>query len=97
MRTGIALICFALSIMALLFGVVTEYRQSREEGPVALVPTLPWALEGAILIVLGLFWLPTPIPWWAYVVAFLGSALTFGCVIGTASRGRKTLRKKQDG
>jgi len=90
MRTEIAIACFVISIIALLNGVVMEYRQSRENGPVAIVPTLPWAAEGAIFIVLGLCWLPTPIPWWAYILAFFSSALTFGYLIGSATQGRKT-------
>ena len=89
MRTGIAIACFVLSIFAFVNGVVTEYRQSRASGPVAIEPTLPWAVSGAILIVVGLFWLPTPVAWWAYILAFFSSALTVGYIITRAGRGRK--------
>lgn len=89
MRTAIAIVCFGLSIFAFIYGVVTEYRQSREGGPIARVPTLPWAIEAALLIVLGLYWLPQPIRWWVYLAAFSGSVLIFGFIIN-AARGRKT-------
>jgi len=90
MRTGIAIVSFVLSIIAFLYGVVTEHRQSRAKGPVAIVPTLPWAVAGAVFIVLGLFWLPTKIPWWVCILAFFGSAVTFGYIISSATQGRKT-------
>jgi hypothetical protein len=90
MRTVIAIVCFVLSIIVFLYGVVTEYRQSHATGPIAIVPTLPWAVEGAIFIVMGLFWLPTPIPWWVYLLAFFSSAITFGYLIGSVTQGRKT-------
>jgi hypothetical protein len=89
MRTIIAIACFLFSFMGFLNAVVTEYRQSRDEGPIARVPTLQWAVLGAMLVGLGLYWLPSPIPWWAYAAAFFGTALAYGFCISRAGRVRK--------
>lgn len=88
MPTVIAIACFTLATIALTIGVVTEYRQTRAHGPVATVPTLPWAVAGAMMVVLGLFWLPQSIPWWIYPVAFFGAVFTFGYTICRAAARR---------
>ena len=90
MRTAIAVLCFLFSIAAFLNGLITEYRQSRKGGPIAIVPTLPSAAQGALMIALGLFWLPTPVPWWAYPVAFFGATAVYGFFIHKATYRRKT-------
>ncbi len=86
MPIGIAIACFVLAALAFLNGLVTEYRQSREKGPIAMVPTLPQAVAAAMWVAIGLLWLPVAIPWWAYLLGFFGSALVFGCLINCAGR-----------
>jgi uncharacterized membrane protein len=86
MRTMIAIACFACSFMGFLHAVITEYRQSRDTGPIARVPTLQWAVLGAMLVGLGLYWLPEPVPWWAYAAGFFGTVLVYGACIARAGR-----------
>jgi len=78
MGTAFAIICFVLATLAFAYGVVTEYRQTRATGPIAIVATLPFALQTAILIVLGLYWFPGSRPWWGYPLAFVVSLTTSG-------------------
>ena len=78
MRTAFAITCFVLATLAFAYGVVTEYRQTRATGPIAIAATLPFALAAAIFIVLGLAWFPGSRPWWSYPLAFVVSLTTFG-------------------
>lgn len=88
MSTIVAILCFAASAIALTIGVVTEYRQTRPRKDNAIVPTLPWAVAGAMFFVLGLFWIPRSIPWWIYPVAFIGAVFAFGYLITRAAARR---------
>jgi hypothetical protein len=55
-----ALVVAALSIS---WGVATEFRQSRAVGPVAVIPTYPFAVQGALLFTLGLFLIRVRLEW----------------------------------
>jgi hypothetical protein len=59
-----------VAVLAVTWGVATEFRQSRASGPVGLVPAYPFAVQAAVLVALGLFvsryrigWLP----WWGCI------------------------------
>ena len=78
MRTALAITYFVLAALAFTYGIVTEYRQTRATGPIAIVATLPFALQAAIFIVLGLYLFPGSRPWWSYPLAFVISLTTFG-------------------
>jgi hypothetical protein len=88
MALGIAIACFILAALAFLIGFVTEYRQSRQAGPIAIVPTLPYAPAAALFLLLGLLLLPSSLSWWVYPTAFVGSALAFGYAIMNAAPNR---------
>lgn len=49
-RLVLAGILVFAAVLCVVFGVVTEYRQSREKGPIARVPTLGWALQAAFAV-----------------------------------------------
>jgi hypothetical protein len=84
----IAGVLFAIGMSALIWGVVTEFRQARERGPIARVPTLPFAVQSAILVTAALVCLiPTrTLPWWAYIAAFLAQAAVGAAAILLAAR-----------
>jgi hypothetical protein len=59
-----------VAVLAIAWGVATEFRQSRASGPVALVPTYPFAVQAAVLCALGLFLIRQKggwIPWWGCI------------------------------
>jgi len=66
MLTAFAITCFVVAALEFTYGVVTEYRQTRATDPLSIVATLPFALQAAILIVLGLYLLPGSRSWWSY-------------------------------
>src|SRR5262249_49406136 len=86
MMTAFAIICFIIAAFALTYGVVTAYRQTRATGPIAIVPTLPFAVQAAILVTMGLCLLPGSRPWWSYTLTLLISLATFGYATIRASR-----------
>ena len=86
MMTAFAITCFFVAAFAFTYGVVTAYRQTRATGPIAIVPTLPFAAQAAILVVLGLSLLPGSRPWWSYPLALAVSLTTFGYATFRASR-----------
>jgi len=88
MALCLSIACFLLAVVAFLVGFITEFRQSRASGPVAIVPALPWAVESAIFVLLGLIFLPYRISWWGFPLVFFGSAFGFGWGI-TRANGRR--------
>jgi hypothetical protein len=85
--TAISIACFACAALSFGWGFVTEYRQSRAPGPVAIVPTLPFGVAAAVFVEFGVLWLRLGIPFWVHVLVFLGSAVLFGFAILKASTG----------
>jgi hypothetical protein len=81
MRLFLAIACFLLAAYAFVYGFVTEYRQSRQVGPFAIVPTLPFAVAAALQLVLGLLLLPCEISWWIFPLTFFGAVVVFGFAI----------------
>jgi hypothetical protein len=74
----IAVSFFIFSAVAFLTGFITEYRQSRAKGPIAIVPTVPYPVAASIFVLFGLIILPTPMSCWIYLLAFVASVTVFG-------------------
>jgi hypothetical protein len=91
--TAFAVVLFFVALLALGWGVFTEFRQSRAHGAVARVPTLPFAaVQSALLVALGLVVLRPvrTLPWWAYPAAFFGQgALGVGAILVAGRGGRQ--------
>ena len=87
MATAISIACFVFAALSFGWGFVTEYRQSRTPGPVAIVPTLPFAVAAGVFVEFGVLWLRLAIPFWVHVIVFLGSTVLFGFAILKASAG----------
>ena len=88
MDTVISIACFALAVLSFAWGLVTEYRQGRDQGPVAVVPTLPFAIMASCLVWFGLAWYPQELPMMVYVVAIPGAPVIFILAILKASAKR---------
>lgn len=86
MALALALFSFVFGAFALGYGFITEWKQSRETGPVAVVATLPFAVAAALLVSLGIF--PFGMPWWSGLLAFPVLTILFGKLILLAD-GRK--------
>ncbi len=82
---------FAVALAALAWGMVTEHRQRRETGPVAMVPTLPFAWQAAMIVTIGLVLLRRDAPWAAlpwgmYLVVLVGAATAGSALVLLAGR-----------
>src|SRR5687768_15331847 len=86
MAIALATINFALALVAASNGIVTEYRQTRTDGPVAIVGTMPWAVAASIFSLLGLLSLPFSLNWWWYPIVFVAVLLVSGWSIMRASK-----------
>ena len=90
MLGGIGLGVLVVGALGLASGIVTEFRQQRASGPVALVATYPFAIQAALVFIVGLLavhgrlW--KALPWWGCVGvgAFVG--LAGGAAISLAGR-----------
>jgi hypothetical protein len=85
--TAISIACFVFAALSFGWGFVTEYRQSRAEGPVAIVATLPFAAAAGVFVTFGVLWLRLDVPFWVHVIVFLVSMALFGFGILKASAG----------
>ena len=83
--TTVSIVCFIFAAISFIWGLVTEYRQSRAEGPIAIVPTLPFAVAAGIFVTFGLAWLHLDIPFWIHFIVFFGSSALFIFAIVNAS------------
>lgn len=97
--TAVACALFAVAVLALAWGVVTEFRQRRDRGPIAQVATLPFAWQSALLFTLALALLRAAhpsarIPWAMYPVVFLGTALAASALVLLA--GRRPRRRRTE-
>jgi hypothetical protein len=86
--TAISIVCFVVAALGFGWGFVTEYRQSRAAGPVAIVPTLPFAVAAGLFVEFGVLWLRLGIPFWVHVIVLLGSTGLFVFAILKVSAGR---------
>jgi hypothetical protein len=90
MLVGIGLGVLVVGVLGLAWGIITEFRQQRASGPVALVATYPFAIQAALVVIVGLLALRgrlwNTLPWWGCVGvgAFVG--LAGGAVISLAGR-----------
>jgi hypothetical protein len=84
--TVLGLVQLAGAVLSLAWGVTTEYRQTRESGPVAIVATLPFGVAAALLATMGTAaLLGRALATWIYLVEFAGLALGGGALITMAS------------
>jgi hypothetical protein len=81
MDIALATICFVFAIVTTFYAVVTEYRQTRANGPVAMVGTMQWSPAAAVFSLLGLDALPISLPGWCYPAIFLAVLLLSGWAI----------------
>lgn len=85
------------AVLCVVFGVVTEYRQSREKGPIARVPTLGWALQAAFAVGVALLIWPVMLEWWLYPLLFLGTLFGAGALIRLASARESCVTLREGG
>jgi hypothetical protein len=92
MLTIFAIVAFIIAAWAFLHGFITEWRQSRTNGPIAIVATLPFAVESAMLVVLGLSISPWIFPLWVYPLVFVALLVLFCSLILLAGVRRREAR-----
>jgi len=86
MANAFAIVCFLFAAAAALTGVVTEYRQTRAEGPVAVVGTMQWAPAAAIFSLFGL--VAVRPDWWWYPLVFVTVLVVTGYAIMQSGKRR---------
>jgi NADH:ubiquinone oxidoreductase subunit 4 (subunit M) len=74
------------AVLTFSSGLITEYRQSRNKGPVAIVATLPMVVASSLFISFSVFGLPLDIPFWGYPIVFIGSCFILGFSISKAKK-----------
>jgi hypothetical protein len=79
MLTLLGALALTIAVIAFVHAAYTEWRQTRDTGPVAIVPTLPMGIAAPILGTLGLVFLGRQndwarLPWWGYLAMWLVSA-----------------------
>ena len=84
----LASVCFVAATCVALAAVVTEYRQTRAKGPLAIVGTMQGAPTAALFSLLGLLTLPTSLGWWWYPIVPSGVLLVGGWAILRAGKRR---------
>ncbi len=88
MAITLATICFVVAMFAVFVGILTEYRQTRAEGPVAIIGTMQWSPAAALFTLLGLLALPISLDWWWYPIVFLTVLVVSGWTIMRAGKRR---------
>jgi hypothetical protein len=90
MLTSIGAVVIVIAVAEAAWGVVLEFRQSRETGPVAFVPTLPFGIQAAMLFTAALFLVrrsaSKPVPPWACLLAGVLFAVIAIALITAAGR-----------
>ncbi len=67
-------------------GLWTEFKQSRDDGPIAIVATMPFGLVSALLATIGTFALVgRELSPWVYILQFILLAVLFVLVINSVS------------
>jgi hypothetical protein len=85
MPIAFAIACFIVATVAALTGVVTEYRQTRADGPVAMVGTMQWSPAAAVISTVGLLAM-RPNWWWYPIVFVIVLALTGWAIVRAGKR-----------
>ena len=86
MPTAIVVICFTLAAYALVWALSIEFRQSREDGPVAIVATMPFGIASALLATIGTVALfGRELSPWVYTLQFVSLAVLFLFLINYVS------------
>ncbi|HEV3214111.1 MAG TPA: hypothetical protein VGZ27_00225 [Vicinamibacterales bacterium] len=80
-----------LSIGSFTYAAMTEWRQLRDRGPIALVPTLPIGVAAPVILTMALRFLGRAhsalgLPWWGYVSFWFGSSAIAIVVLRMVSR-----------
>lgn len=96
MLTLVSAVMFAIAAISSLWGIRVEFRQRLETGPVALIPTLPFAIQSSIFVLIGLFIYGRghPLPIWVFGLGLLGPALLGGAAIVVAGRIGNRMRRR---
>lgn len=81
--------CFVVTAISFGYGFYTEWKQSRADGPVAIVATLPFAVFAAIYLSIGISILSTSMPWWGGLIAFPVTSVVLGKLILMANGRRR--------
>ncbi len=86
MLTAIVVISFTLAAYTLVCGFSTEFRQSREDDPVAIVATMPFGIASAFLATIGTVALfGRELSPWVYIFQFILLAVLFIFLINSVS------------
>jgi multisubunit Na+/H+ antiporter MnhC subunit len=86
MLTAIVVISFTLAGYALVWGLWTEFKQSRDDGPIAVVATMPFGVASALLATIGTFSLVgRELSPWIYILQFILLAVLFVLLINSVS------------
>jgi hypothetical protein len=93
LATVLALGLALLSIGGYVHAARTKWRQTRDRGPVAIVPTLPLGVATPVVFTMALMLLGTAHPtlglhWWAYVSFWIGSTVIAIVVLRMVSNRR---------
>ena len=82
MPAVIAIISFTFAGYALVRGLWTEFKQSRDDGPIAVVATMPLGVASAILATIGTFSLVgRELSPWIYLLQFTLTPVLFVLLI----------------
>jgi len=86
MLTAIVVISFTMAGYALVWGLWTEFKQSRDDGPIATVATMPFGVASALLTTIGTFTLlGRELSPWIYILQFIFLAILFVLAINSVS------------
>lgn len=81
MRLALAILYSVVGVAIFIYAFITEWKQSRADGPVAIVATLPFAVPSSFCLSFALAVAPLGVPWWAAFSSFPVLVVTFGKLI----------------
>jgi hypothetical protein len=88
----LAVLCYSVAGLALIWGVATEVQQRRSRGTTAIVATLPFGVQAALLTTIATACqCGRAVPVLVYVAGFLGLGVVLPLTIhlaGTVARRR---------
>jgi hypothetical protein len=93
LSTALAIGLALVAIGGFVHAAMTEWHQTRDRGPVAIVPTLPLGVATPVVLTMALRLLgkayPTlNLPWWAYVSFWMGSTVIAVVILRLVSHRR---------